>query len=105
MRTRRQLAADRERKFPILIPAKNDLTPFQKSGSSIEGLPTSIFRIIQTFLSETDYRGLMNCNLATFQPIKFETVRYSLLGPEFWEASDSYQHIDKESSFSTFSIV
>eukprot|EP01040_Poterioochromonas_malhamensis_P010065 gene10065-10940_t len=88
MRTRRQLAADRERKFPILIPAKNDLTPFQKSGSSIEGLPTSIFRIIQTFLSETDYRGLMNCNLATFQPIKFETVRYSLLGPEFWGVSD-----------------
>ncbi len=90
MRTRRQLAAERHREcsFPIIIPAKNDLTPFQKSGSSIEGLPTPIFQIIQTFLCEADYRGLTNCNLATFQPIKFETVRYSLLGPEFWEASD-----------------
>eukprot|EP01040_Poterioochromonas_malhamensis_P013280 gene13280-14587_t len=82
MRTRRQLIVERSRKFPIIIPAKSDLSPFQKSGRSIEGLPTSIFCIIQTFLSETDYRGLMNSNLATFQPIKFETVRYSLLGPE-----------------------
>ncbi len=88
MRTRRQLIAERIRKFPIIIPAKSDLSPFQKSGRSIEGLPTSIFSIIQTFLSETDYRGLMNSNLATFQPIKFETVRYSLLNPEALQPSD-----------------
>lgn len=108
MRTRRQLAAERNREcsFPIIIPAKNDLTPFQKSGSSIEGLPTSIFRIIQTFLCETDYRGLTNCNLATFQPIKFETVRYSLRGPEFWEASDIIpRHRQREFFLNFLNIV
>jgi hypothetical protein len=43
-----------------------------------EGLATALFQIIQLFLSEYDYCQLMNTNLSTFQPIKHETVHYTI---------------------------
>lgn len=84
-RTRRQLATLKEKTY-VPIPAKNDTTLFQKSGNCIEGLPLPIFQIIQTYLNEIDYRDLMNCNLSTFQPIKYETVKYTIIGPERWDS-------------------
>jgi hypothetical protein len=50
-------------------------------GGFLEGLPTVIFQVLQEFLSGNDYLNLMNSNLANFQPIKFETVHYKLIGP------------------------
>jgi hypothetical protein len=47
-------------------------------------VPIPMFRMIQEFLDEQDYRELMNSNLSTFPPIKYETVYYSLVGPETW---------------------
>jgi hypothetical protein len=55
---------------------------FQRRGGHIEALPVPIFRIIQEHLIESHYRNLMNSNLAIFEPIKFETVHYSLFAPE-----------------------
>ncbi len=48
----------------------------------MDKLPTSIFFVIQSFLSNREYRDLMNCNLSTFQSIKRETVIYDLIGSE-----------------------
>jgi hypothetical protein len=50
-------------------------------GGFLEGLPTVIFLVLQEFLSDNDYLHLMNTNLANFQPIKFETMYYKLVGP------------------------
>jgi hypothetical protein len=47
-------------------------------------MPIPIFQFIQKFLNEQDYLDLMNSNLSTFQPIKYETVHYTLIGPERW---------------------
>jgi hypothetical protein len=66
------------------IPPKYDTSLFQRKGDCIEGMPIPIFQIIQEFLNEQDYRDLMNANLSTFQPIKYETVHYTLVGPERW---------------------
>jgi hypothetical protein len=66
------------------IPPKYDTSLFQRKGDCIEGMPIPIFQIIQEFLNEQDYRDLMNSNLSTFQPIKYETVHYTLVGPERW---------------------
>jgi hypothetical protein len=68
----------------IAIPPKYDTSLFQKKGDCIEGMPIPIFQIIQGFLIEQDYLDLMNTNLSTFQPIKYETVHYTLIGPERW---------------------
>eukprot|EP01040_Poterioochromonas_malhamensis_P003991 gene3991-4270_t len=94
-RTRRQLATLKEKTY-VPIPAKNDISLFQKSGNCIEGLPLPIFQIIQTYLNEIDYRDLMNCNLSTFQPIKYETVKYTIIGPERWIHIDSLHDENKE---------
>jgi hypothetical protein len=62
----------------VVIPARNDISLVQKRGNCIEGLATALFQIIQQFLSEYDYCQLMNTNLSTFQPIKYETIQYSI---------------------------
>jgi hypothetical protein len=43
----------------------------------LELLPTVIFQVIQDNLKEKDYRNLVNANLVTFRPVKYETVRYT----------------------------
>lgn len=48
----------------------------------MDKLPNSIFFVIQSFLSNREYRDLMNCNLITFQSIKRETVIYDLIRSE-----------------------
>jgi hypothetical protein len=63
----------------VVIPARNDISLVQKRGNCIEGLPTALFQIIQDHLSKYDYCQLMNTNLSTFQPIKYETVHYTIL--------------------------
>jgi hypothetical protein len=81
--TRRQIAKLVAKKV-VSIPLKHDTSLFQKKGDCIEGMPVPIFQIIQEFLNEQDYRDLMNTNLSTFQPIKYVTVHYTLVGPERW---------------------
>jgi hypothetical protein len=61
----------------LVIPPKHDVSLFQRRGNCIEGLPTQIFQVIKPFLSDKAYRDLMNTNLFTFQPIKFETAEYT----------------------------
>jgi hypothetical protein len=95
--TRRQIATLKEKKV-VAIPPKYDRTLFQKKGDCIEGMPIPIFQIIQDFLEEQDYRDLMNANLSTFQPIKYETVRYSLVGPETWVHFDFCADENKEAT-------
>ena len=95
--TRRQRAALKSKSYRP-IPPKHDTSLFQKSGNCIEGLPLSIFLIIKDFLSIEDYRDLMNCNLSTFQPIKYETVCYNLNGPERWSSMESV-HEEKREEF------
>jgi hypothetical protein len=75
--TRRQATKIDKR---VVIPPKNDTSLVQKRGNCIEGLATALFQIIQKFLTEYDYCQLMNTNLSTFQPIKYETVRYTISG-------------------------
>jgi hypothetical protein len=73
--TRRQATKIARR---IVIPTRNDTSLIQKRGNCIEGLATALFQIIQDYLSEYDYCQLMNTNLSTFQPIKYETVHYTI---------------------------
>jgi hypothetical protein len=68
----------------IQIPKRNDISLFQKQ-NCVEGIPLPIFQMIQEYCNEKDYRNLVNTNLSTFQPIKWETVKYSLIGPVKWE--------------------
>jgi hypothetical protein len=87
----------RQRKV-IVIPPKNDISLFQKQ-NCIESLPIPVFKMIQGYSgSETDYRNLMNTNLSTFQPMKWETVRYSFLGPGMWTRMNQYTAEYKEAS-------
>jgi hypothetical protein len=87
----------RQRKV-IVIPPKNDISLFQKQ-NCIESLPIPVFKLIQEYSgSEMDYRNLMNTNLSTFQPIKSETVKYSLLGPGGWIRMNHYRIEYKEAS-------
>jgi hypothetical protein len=95
--TRRQLAKLKAKKV-IAIPPKYDTSLFQKRGDSIEAMPIPMFRIIQEFLNEQDYLDLMNSNLSTFQPIKFETVHYTLVGPERWSDFDFCADENKEAT-------
>jgi hypothetical protein len=74
----------------ILIPKRNDVSLFQKV-NCVEGLAIPIFQIIQEYCNENDYRSLMNTNLSTFQPIKWETVKYSLIGPMKWDKMSPYK--------------
>jgi hypothetical protein len=51
----------------------------------LELLPTVIFQVIQENLKEKDYCNLVNSNLVTFRPVKYETVRYTfkeIKGPD-----------------------
>ncbi len=96
-RTRSQIIALKNRKYQVL-PPKNDISLFQKRGDCIEGLPIAIFLLVKSFLKSSDYRELMNCNLATFQPIKYETVEYNIVGPERWLPIDSV-HDDRKKDF------
>ena len=92
LRTRAQLAAATDlakHKRYLTIPDKKDLSLFQKSSRCIEGIPLAVFMMIQQYYSEKEYRNLMNCNLATFQPIKYETVKYSLIPSNVWGKIDS----------------
>jgi hypothetical protein len=67
--------------------------PVQKQGC-LEALPVVLFQIIQEYSTETNYRNLMNANLSTFQCIKRETVRYSLLDrPKKWAQFHPYQEL------------
>jgi hypothetical protein len=56
----------------------------------------SIFQFIQDYSQEKDYRNLMNTNLSTFQPVKSETVKYSLTGPKAWNRMSPYKVDYKE---------
>jgi hypothetical protein len=98
---RKLLKAARERirqRKVIIIPPKNDISLFQKQ-NCIERLPIPVFKMIQEYSgSEKDYRNLMNTNFSTFQPIKSETVRYSLLGPGMWTRMNRYNVDYKEAS-------
>eukprot|EP01040_Poterioochromonas_malhamensis_P000652 gene652-695_t len=96
-RTRSQIIALKNREYQVL-PPKNDISLFQKRGDCIEGLPIAIFLLVKSFLKSSDYRELMNCNLATFQPIKYETVEYNIIGPERWLPIDSV-HDDRKKDF------
>jgi hypothetical protein len=81
-RTARRPVAKLNAKNILPIPPKYDTSLFQKRGDCIEGMPIPIFQIIQEFLNEQDYRNLMNSNLSTFQPVKYETVHYTVVGPK-----------------------
>jgi hypothetical protein len=100
-RKRKKLKEARERirqRKVIIIPPKNDISLFQMQ-NCIESLPIPVFKIIQEYSeSEMDYRNLMNTNLSTFQPIKSETVKYSLLGPGRWIRMNHYKTEYKEAS-------
>jgi hypothetical protein len=61
-------------------------------------MPIPIFQFIQKFLNEQDYLDLMNSNLSTFQPIKYETVHYTLVGPERWVYFDFCAEEHKEAT-------
>jgi hypothetical protein len=78
----------------IEIPPKNDTSLFQKQGC-IESLPTVILQFVQDYSEEKDYRNLMNTNSSTFQQIKSETVKYSLVGPKGWDRMNPYKFGDK----------
>jgi hypothetical protein len=97
MRTRGQIAKLKAKKV-VPIPPKYDTSLFQKKGDCIEGMPIPIFQIIQEFLNEQDYLDLMNTNLSTFQPIKYETVRYTLCGQEKWIDFDFCADENKEAT-------
>jgi hypothetical protein len=86
----------RNAKKAVVIPAKSDLSLFQKRGGSIEVLPMSLFRIVQENLSQKDYQNLMNANLSTFQTVKAMTVNFSLLGPDQWDRIDICADANKE---------
>ncbi len=45
----------------------------------IKQIPRDVFRIIQQYLHQHDYRQFLNSNLSIFQHIKYETVYYNLL--------------------------
>jgi hypothetical protein len=79
----------------IQIPQRNDISLFQKL-NCVEGLPTPIFQLIQEYCNEKDYRNLMNTNLSAFQPIKWETVKYSLIGPMKWDKMSPYKSSQRE---------
>jgi hypothetical protein len=67
----------------ILIPSENNTSVYQRQ-HGIEALATAVFQIIQGYSKEVSYRNLLNTKLSTFQTIKFETVKYSLIGPNNW---------------------
>ena len=83
-RTRQQIQSVQDKKY-ITIPKRNNNSLFQKTSKCIEGVPLEVFMIIQKYLSEKDYRNLMNTNLSTFQSIKFETVRYTIISCSKWD--------------------
>jgi hypothetical protein len=85
----RRLARLNADRAVLTIPPRNDTSLFQKRGNCIEGLPLSIFQVIQEYSDPADYRSLVNSNLSTFQPIKYETINYVLTGPEGWNGVDS----------------
>jgi hypothetical protein len=67
----------------LTFPTRNnEVSRFQKGGHCIEGLPSSIFQVIQLFLKEVNYRNLMNTNLSTFLSVKYETVHFTIIGKE-----------------------
>jgi hypothetical protein len=41
-------------------------------------VPVVIFDLIHSYLSHSQYRRLMNCNISTFRSIKYETVYYQV---------------------------
>jgi hypothetical protein len=47
-------------------------------------LISDIFPVIQLFLSQNCYRQLMNSSKIAFEDLKYETVEYTLKGPERW---------------------
>eukprot|EP01040_Poterioochromonas_malhamensis_P005943 gene5943-6390_t len=100
-RTRQQQSTLKEKAYEV-IPPKYDTSLTQKAGNCIEGLPAAIFQFIQTFLSEKDYRQLMNSNLRTFQSIKYETIQYTIIGPERWYEIESIHDEKKEEFFQQF---
>jgi hypothetical protein len=85
----------RPEKFFLKIPAKTDLTLFRRSGGCIDSVPAAVFTIIQFFLSEREYRELMNTSLVLFQDLKFRTVKYTFRGPENWKKMEGF--FDKKS--------
>jgi hypothetical protein len=82
----------------IEIPVKNDISFVQKQ-HCIEAIPSAIFQIILEYSTEKDYRNLVNSNLATFQAIKSETVKYCLIGPMKWLDIFPSRITYKEASF------
>jgi hypothetical protein len=83
----------------LKIPAKTDLTLFRRSGGCIDSVPSAIFTIIQCFLSEREYRELMNTSLVLFQDIKFHTVKYNFRGPENWKKMEGFLNKKSQKDF------
>eukprot|EP01040_Poterioochromonas_malhamensis_P007450 gene7450-8036_t len=67
-----------------ILPREIDSFFISQKGKGLEALPSAIFQVIQTFLTNREYRNLVNTNVSKFQMIKFETVCYNLKGPEVW---------------------
>jgi hypothetical protein len=50
-------------------------------------VPVVILDLIHSYLSHSQYRRLMNCNISTFRSIKYETVYYQLKDLFDWEVT------------------
>jgi hypothetical protein len=82
--------SQRKEKIFFRIPFKIDLSLSQSRYGRMQALPCPIFHLMQPFLSEWDYRQLMNSSLRLFQQVKFETVCYTFKGPERWNKIDGF---------------
>jgi hypothetical protein len=78
------------------IAHREDTSLTQIRGGCIEAVPGALFAVVQEYLTEGDYRGLMNTNLLMFQHIKFHTAKYTFITP-----SELMKHfLDKENMIS-----
>jgi hypothetical protein len=60
------------------LSPKYNISPFQSRSGCLQVVPVSLFRIIQNYSEEKDYRNLINSDLSFFQGVKYETAFFSL---------------------------
>jgi hypothetical protein len=65
-------------KASFQLSPKYDSAPFQNTGGCLQAVPVSLFRIIQRYSRDKDYRNLINSDLSFFQGVKYETALFSL---------------------------
>jgi hypothetical protein len=63
-------------KTSFQLSPKYDSSPFQNTGGCLQAVPVSLFRIIQRYSRDKDYRNLINSDLSFFQGVKYETARF-----------------------------